>query len=118
MTEIRTAPSRGLALGAAIALVTAGLLGTAYLARPTVAKADSHSQMPTSRELESKTGIRILSAHVEGDGGLIDVRYQVLDAQQGERRRGRCEQHAGTRAVGRRGHPHQDGCHAQGSRAA
>ena len=79
MTEIRTAPSRGLALGAAIALVTAGLLGTAYLARPTVAKADANSQMPTSRALESKTGIRIISAHVEGDGGIVDVRYQVLD---------------------------------------
>jgi len=79
MTEIRTAPSRGLALGAALALITAGLLGTAYLARPDVAKADSHSAMPTSRTLEATSGIRILSAHIEGDGGLIDVRYQVLD---------------------------------------
>ena len=35
--------------------------------------------LPTSRALESKTGIRIISAHVEGDGGIVDVRYQVLD---------------------------------------
>ena len=29
--------------------------------------------------MEAVTGIRILSAHVEGDGGIIDIRYQVLD---------------------------------------
>ncbi len=79
MTEIRTAPSRGVALGAAVALVTAALLGTAYLARPSSRQRRREQPMPTSRSMESKTGIRILSAHVEGDGGIIDVRYQVLD---------------------------------------
>ena len=80
MATTTNAPSRGVALGAALALLTAALLGGAYLARPTDARAGLSGAMPESRQMEATTGIRILSAHVAGSGGIIDVRYQVLDA--------------------------------------
>ena len=79
MTATRTAPSRGVALGAALALVAGALLGAVYLARPNDAQSAANSTMPNSRAMEAKTGIRILSAHVVADGGIVDVRYLVLD---------------------------------------
>ena len=73
------APKRATALVAVFVLLTAALLATVWFARPDTARATAHSTMPHSRAIEAKTGIRILSAHVVGDGGIVDVRYQVLN---------------------------------------
>lgn len=37
-------------------------------------------KMPTSVALETKAGVKVVRATIAGDGGLLDVRYQVLNA--------------------------------------
>jgi hypothetical protein len=50
-------------------------------ARPGAA---SEAGMPTSAAIESKYGIRFLGVDVTSGGGMIQVRYQVLDSDKGE----------------------------------
>jgi hypothetical protein len=89
MTSLtRPLPSRGIALLALFALALGLFLSVAYLARPQGARADARTPMPTSRDQESRTGVRIISAHVVGDGGIVDIRYQVIDPERADVREG------------------------------
>jgi hypothetical protein len=49
------------------------------------ATADKGYRVPQSPRLESLTGIRVTQASLVGDGGLIEVRYTVLDTQKASR---------------------------------
>ena len=45
------------------------------------ADASRRGKMPTDSGFESRTGVRVTRVAVVGDGGLVDMRYVVLDAQ-------------------------------------
>jgi hypothetical protein len=47
----------------------------------TPAQADRGYNVPRSAGLESKLGVRFVQAAVVADGGIVELRYQVLDAQ-------------------------------------
>ena len=79
MTSSFTISSRVAVVGATVALATGALLAGSVLMDNASEAATSKTKVPQSRQLEAKSGIRILSAHAVGDGGIIDVRYQVLD---------------------------------------
>jgi hypothetical protein len=49
------------------------------------ADARQRPKMPTSAAFEGKSGIRVTRVSVVGDGGLVDVRYVVLDPQKAHR---------------------------------
>ncbi|MEI8056841.1 MAG: hypothetical protein WCI29_05505 [Actinomycetes bacterium] len=80
MNSMITMSPRAIALGAVVALATGALLVSSVATRQDVHAADSNTAVPTSRVMEATAGIRVLSAHSVGDGGIIDLRYQVLDA--------------------------------------
>lgn len=42
-------------------------------------------RVPQSADLESTLGVRFTQAEVVGDGGLVEIRYVVLDAQKATR---------------------------------
>jgi hypothetical protein len=70
----RNARPLALAVGLTLAAGTAGVV---------VAQADSRSKrpgMPADSEVETKAGVRIVRASLAADGGLLDVRYIVLNA--------------------------------------
>ena len=79
MTSSFTISPRVAVVGATVALATGALLAGSVLMDNASEAATSKTKVPQSRQLEAKSGIRILSAHAVGDGGIIDVRYQVLD---------------------------------------
>jgi hypothetical protein len=72
---------RARALGATVALATGAILvaSVATLSSVSAAGSTDSTVMPTDRAMEASTGIRVLSAHVVADGGVVDLRYQVLD---------------------------------------
>lgn len=41
--------------------------------------------LPTSSEVETKSGVKVVRASLAADGGLLDVRYIVLDAPKAQR---------------------------------
>jgi hypothetical protein len=45
------------------------------------ATADKHYRVPESARLESVLGVRFTQAALVGDGGLIELRYTVLDTE-------------------------------------
>lgn len=50
------------------------------------ANASRRATMPTDSGFESRTGVRVTRVAVVGDGGLVDMRYVVLDAQKATKR--------------------------------
>jgi hypothetical protein len=80
MSNRREGPSRrrvGLVVGAAIvAMLGAGVAVTGLVQAATHAK---RPPVPQSSEVEGKAGIRVTRVSLAGDGGLLDVRYIVLD---------------------------------------
>jgi len=79
MTSIRSISPRVVALGAGVALATGALLVPQIVAHQEVRAADNTTAVPTDRTVEAATGIRVLSAHVVGDGGVINLSYRILD---------------------------------------
>ena len=79
MTSTINISPRVTALGAAGALATVALVAGSVATRQEAKAADSNTAVPTSRVVEATAGIRVISAHVAGDGGIVDLRYQVLD---------------------------------------
>jgi hypothetical protein len=79
MTSSFTISPRAAVVGATVALATGALLAGSVMMDNASEAATSKTKVPQSRQMEAKTGIRVLSAHAVGDGGIIDVRYQVLD---------------------------------------
>ncbi|MBI4939585.1 MAG: hypothetical protein HY830_02415 [Actinobacteria bacterium] len=49
------------------------------------ADARQRPKMPTSATFEGRSGIRVTRVAVVGDGGLVDVRFVVLDPQKAHR---------------------------------
>jgi hypothetical protein len=72
---------RAITIGATVALATGALLVASVATRSDVSAAGSTDKyvVPTDRAIEASSGIRVLSAHVVADGGVVDLRYQVLD---------------------------------------
>ena len=79
MTSSFTISPRVAVVGATVALATGALLAGSVMMDNASEAATSKTKVPQSRQMEAKSGIRILSAHAVGDGGIIDIRYQVLD---------------------------------------
>ena len=59
-------------------LVVVGATTSAYVAE--AHGRHERPQFPRSSELETRTGVQIVRATLAADGGLLDVRYVVLDA--------------------------------------
>jgi hypothetical protein len=80
LATVRSAARRlgypALVLVFALALVTAVLLRFA-----TSADAKPRYDVPHDGQMEAALGIRFTQAAVVGDGGLVELRYVVLDAQ-------------------------------------
>ena len=73
---------RVVALGAGMTLVAGALFATGMVNHQQEAQAavGATDTVPVNRTQEASSGIRVLSAHVIGDGGIVDLRYQVLDS--------------------------------------
>jgi len=72
---------RGVALVAGLAI--AGAMTSAYVAEARVSH--ERPKVPRSAALETKTGVQIVRATLAADGGLLDVRYIVLNAPDAQR---------------------------------
>jgi hypothetical protein len=66
-------------------LVSVGLL---WASESPSADAQRGYQVPRDGQLEDSTGIRVDRAAVVGDGGLVEIRYTVLDSQKATRFQG------------------------------
>ena len=64
-----------------VALLTVGLVVAVIGRFDTGAFAKPHYTVPQDGKLESTLGVRFTQAAVVGDGGLVEIRYTVLDAQ-------------------------------------
>jgi len=71
--------SRLLALGAGAALLTGAMFAGSVIARQDAHASGSGGPAPIDRAVEASSGIRVLGAHVVGDGGIVELTYQVLD---------------------------------------
>mgnify|MGYP003378170587 CR=1 FL=1 len=68
--------------------MAAGLVLAAGVGGAVVAQAAGHRSrppFPTSSQLESTTGVKVVRATLAADGGLLDVRYVVLNAPNAQR---------------------------------
>ena len=73
---------RSVARRALLVLVLVMLVGTILVVRgwrPTSAHSNGGVVMPTSSQIEAKYGIRFTGVDVTASGGMIELRYQVLD---------------------------------------
>ena len=75
--ERRPGRRRVLVAAAAIAVAAATALGVAGLVQ--AAPAHKRPSVPQDSQVEGKSGIRVVRVSLAGDGGLLDVRYIVLD---------------------------------------
>lgn len=75
---MQLARSRGLVV---VLIVLALVVGAAGLR----ADAAHKRKMPTDALFESRTGVRVTRVALVGDGGLVDMRYVVLDTQKAKR---------------------------------
>lgn len=71
-----------------LAVLAALVLGVFAAQALTSAAANKRPTIPTSQAFENASGIKVLRATLAADGGMIDVRYQVLD-------RGKAAKYAG-----------------------
>ena len=73
-----------LAVGMLAAAIAVGAWAILADASPTpggsTAAADAGSSVPTSPALEDEFGIRLTGAYLTADGGMVELTYQVLDA--------------------------------------
>ena len=70
--------------GARMALGQRGLSDALYFAHG-LATSSTAAKMPTSGAIENAWGIRFVSVNVLADGGMIEMRYLVVDANKGGR---------------------------------
>jgi hypothetical protein len=66
---------------ALIALLALGLIAALVVRYGGSAFAKPHYTVPQDGKLENSLGVRFTQAAVVGDGGLVEIRYTVLDAQ-------------------------------------
>src|SRR5690242_12659887 len=62
-----------------VLLVVACAVAWTWTLRPGSAQAGKRYDVPHSAAMEAKLGIRVVQAAVVADGGLIELRYTVLD---------------------------------------
>ena len=74
--KVRGRKRLGLAV-AALAVTAASAIGIAGLVH--AAPVQKRPTVPQDSEVEGRSGIRVVRVSVAGDGGLLDVRYIVLD---------------------------------------
>jgi hypothetical protein len=68
--------------GARLALSQRGISDALYMFH---AKAPAASKMPTSGAIENAWGIRFTNVNILADGGMVELRYEVVDAAKGGR---------------------------------
>jgi len=85
-TMAQVAPDRRALLGpsrrdqrAAIAIVAAALAVAAILGMVGAGRGSAAPTMPTNAAIEAQWGVRISRVAVTADGGIVDVRFVVLD---------------------------------------
>jgi hypothetical protein len=76
---------RGAVRIAVLAVLLLGFAATLVWRVQTPAEARRPYQVPENRQLESSLGIRVQQAAVVADGGLVEIRYTVLDSQKASR---------------------------------
>jgi hypothetical protein len=75
----RHARALAAATGLALCLGIAGAVAAEAGKRPT------RPSMPVSSEVETSAGVRVIRASLAADGGLLDVRYVVLNAPRAQK---------------------------------
>ncbi len=70
-------------IGVLLIVVLIGSLG--WTQRASARQPVRHKPVPVNASFEGRSGIRIDRVSVVGDGGLIDVRFTVLDTQKAHR---------------------------------
>jgi len=79
MTSSKSSRTRLVALGAGVTMMTGAILAGSVIANQSASAAGGSGPVPTSRAVEAASGIRVLSAHVVGSGGIVELTYQVLE---------------------------------------
>jgi len=69
----------GAVAGAALALTGIGAYALSRSSGAAGARPHSSAPLLSRAEFERRSGVRIVRVVVTGDGGLVDVRYQVVD---------------------------------------
>jgi hypothetical protein len=64
-----------------IGLLALGLIAAVVVRFDGAATAKAQYTVPQDGQLENSLGVRFTQAAVVGDGGLVEIRYTVLDAQ-------------------------------------
>jgi hypothetical protein len=72
-------PRRQLPLAAVVVVAVVALAVIAGLGAVALARGDSSPTVPRSADVEAAFGVRVTSVTVTGDGGLVDLRFIVLD---------------------------------------
>lgn len=73
--------TRRLLLTAALLTVAAAIVATVSLRTHPSAARPHAAPLVTPAGLVQRSGVRVVRVAVTGDGGLVDLRYQVLDAE-------------------------------------
>jgi hypothetical protein len=76
---VRWRPNRWLFRALIAVLVALCALAWTSALRPGSAQAGKRYDVPHSAAMEAKLGIRVVQASVVADGGLVELRYTVLD---------------------------------------
>jgi hypothetical protein len=63
------------------ALLAAGLVAALAVRLAGIADASPHYDVPQDAQMEASLGVRFSQAAVVADGGLVEIRYVVLDVQ-------------------------------------
>jgi hypothetical protein len=74
-----------LAVAVAVVMTTAFVAGAADKRKGESERKQQRKKVPESQEVESKNGLKIRGAELVGDGGLLYVRYTVLDPDKAEK---------------------------------
>jgi hypothetical protein len=73
--------TKGIVRIVVLAVLVLGFAGVLIWRIQTPADAGKPYQVPEDRNMESSLGIRVQQAAVVADGGLVEIRYTVLDGQ-------------------------------------
>jgi hypothetical protein len=86
-TAVAARPGRRTSARALVALLVIALLVAfvAWTQRASAVQRVPHRPVPVNAGFEGRSGIRIDRVTVVGDGGLVDVRFTVLDTQKAHR---------------------------------
>jgi hypothetical protein len=69
----------GAAVGAALALAAVGAYALSRSSGAAANRPQSSAPLLSRAEFERRSGVRVVRVTVTGDGGLVDLRYQVIN---------------------------------------